>query len=186
MQNHQTKSYFELVDELERNTRPSPLQQAVIDYLCCPQSDFNLAATLTFRTNIRDRINAESIGLRFQQFHNNNLGFPNWKRKWRHDSTQRAPMIMVLEGDGDYTPFHYHALLSKPSGISEQRFVRNVTTSWSKATSTRTNNVFKPIYDLGGWMEYVTKEISSTSTDCIHWDATHTFTNRTLRSERRR
>ena len=39
-------------------------------------------------------------------------------------------------------------------------------------------NEFEPISNLAGWAAYITKDITSTSTDVLHVQLTHTFAER--------
>ena len=150
-----------------------------MEYLCESNSGFNYAASLTFLKAPRSKEQAQKIGMRFQHSYNIALGMNNWRRKYKKDKRKRAAIVAVLEKGGQTGRLHYHLMLSKPDEMQHTEFVELIQKAWAGTGNGGTeHNKIEPIFDLGGWVNYITKKISSTSTDAVHADATHTFTEK--------
>ena len=134
---------------------------------------FDFAATLTFKTKMRDRITAQSVGRRFTNRYNSALGFNNFRK--RKDPRRRALMIAMLEGDGINEHLHYHFALKKPDDMSNAEFTFLVQNCWARTnTGGLYQNVIKPIDD-DNWVNYITKQIGRFSVDKIDWESTHIY-----------
>ena len=143
------------------------------DYLEQHVDLFDFAATLTFKSAVRDRIKGQSIGRRFTNLYNSALGYNNFRK--RKDPRKRAVMIAMLEGDGKIEHLHYHFALKKPESMSNAEFVFLVQQSWVRTnTGGAHHNAIKPIDDEG-WVNYITKQIGRFSVDKIDWESTHIY-----------
>jgi hypothetical protein len=80
--------------------------------------------------------------------------------------------VAILE-DGKLRP-HFHLCLQKPDSFSDRDFVELIESAWVRTRFGYTQIDAKPCYDVGGWLNYITKyRTKSDFADSIDWANFH-------------
>ncbi|MBO9491426.1 hypothetical protein J7384_13750 [Endozoicomonas sp. G2_1] len=152
----------------------NPLREKLIGYFLSYDIPWTHAFTGTFKRKIYSKSKAERPCLTFANNINQCFGYETKRRVYKKHKHTRLPNISVIEGDGTDTHIHCHFLLCLPPDIPFLYLFWLVTRAWLKTgNATIQHNHFEPIYNLHGWVDYITKEVSSKQCDAIDFRSTH-------------
>ena len=179
--------------QLHRTYLRTGLRGALIHFVTGASVTFNYAATLTFEPTkkLKYRQNCdgtkskyyESTGIsknlalkrgrRFCSRFNEVMGFNNYRKKVPYDMAMQLAMFAVLEHGGVNGGWHYHIMFAE-ADLNKMLVAARLMDSWQNAGGGKIYDL-QDIYDVHGWTDYITKEVSAGNTDAVDWDITHIY-----------
>ena len=104
----------------------------------------------------------------------NGFKSPTYQKTFKKQS-KLVERVCALEKGQSGTHYHYHIATSPPNdiNISLDKYRLMIAREQNKLSSAGYIKKFQPIYDNKGWVDYITKEITTTNTDVIDEVTTH-------------
>lgn len=159
-----------------RQRKYLPMQGALEQFFMESGIEWSHAFTGTFQHKVERKSKAEMYTRKFSNSLNTLCGFPNANRRAKKDPTLRLPMLTVIEGGQFGIHLHCHFLLAKPKNMTNAEFENLIKIAWRKiGNASILFNDIKPLSNTAGWVDYITKEVTSESTDAINWQYTHVY-----------
>ncbi len=142
-------------------------QEAAIKWIT--QIDWQLAITLTFYKDCTEH-RARKTMRRLWNGIDRQLYGQALKKEGK-----RVKRVCAFEKGHSGTHYHYHIATKPPQDIdiSFDKYKLLIAKEWNKLSSAGYIKKFQPIYDNKGWVDYITKEITTTNTDVIDEVTTH-------------
>lgn len=159
-----------------RQRKHLPIQSALEQFFIESGIEWTHAYTGTFQHVVEKKSDAEKYARKFSNSLNTLCGLPNANRRAKKDLTLRLPMLTVIEGGSFGIHLHCHFLLAKPKNMTDSEFEKLIKLAWRKTSNgSILFNDLKPLSDTAGWVDYITKEVTSESTDAVNWQCTHVY-----------
>lgn len=157
---------------LKNSVLHSELQQQLIAQINNTKFHPDLALNLTLcnvplsgHTNLYDKSVTEKQFevlednfKRFMCYLNEHCYGRNWHRLKKLNPEKSVQIIAFIEVKNHQ--FHFHAAAQTPPHITQNDFEKLILELWAKTKyGSKHQNVIEPIYDISGWLGYITKDL---------------------------